>query len=235
MATSGEPSGYIPASTTPAEARSGRASFLAPQEQRYGAAVPAVSRQSRGEAQELPVPVPGNESRGSGSLGLVAVVNSMLGRSAPAAAPERPADGGGAPPGRASPGPASTKSKRAAARRGRSLTAAPRNSLAGTSRLFGMFSRSTPISCRELVAMTTTLPRRGELFPQRRDRSIADLATEIAATEASRARWLRVVEVLTEAGRQSRREQAMVGLAERKLQLLHSSYDTLAPRQPPDE
>src|SRR3954471_22254240 len=89
-------------------------------------------------------------------------------------------------------------------------------------------------SCRELVAMTTTSPRRGELFPQRRDRSIADLATEIAATEASRARWLRVVEALTEAGRQSRREQAMVGLAERKLQLLHSSYDTLAPRQSPD-
>jgi hypothetical protein len=77
--------------------------------------------------------------------------------------------------------------------------------------------------------MTTALPRRGELFAQRRDRAIADLEREIAATEATRARWLRAVEALTEAGRQSRREQAMARLAEQKLQLLHSSYDALAP------
>jgi hypothetical protein len=77
--------------------------------------------------------------------------------------------------------------------------------------------------------MTTTLPRRGDLLSQRRERAMADLQDEIAAAEASPARWLRAVEALTEAGRQCRREQARARLGEQKLQLLHSSYDALAP------
>ena len=81
--------------------------------------------------------------------------------------------------------------------------------------------------------MTTALPRRGELFPQRRDRAIADLEREIAAAEANRTRWLRVVEALTVAGRPCRREQAMVRLAERKLQMLRDSLEMLAAGQPP--
>jgi hypothetical protein len=81
--------------------------------------------------------------------------------------------------------------------------------------------------------LAESLLRRGELAPQRRDRAIVELEQAIAATEANRARWLRAVEALTEAGRQCRRELAMVRLAERKLQMLRDSREMLAAGQPP--
>jgi len=61
---------------------------------------------------------------------------------------------------------------------------------------------------------------RAALPPQRRDRAVAGLEKEIAAAEASYARWLGAAEASTAAGRRCRREQGMLRLAEQKLHLL---------------
>jgi hypothetical protein len=70
------------------------------------------------------------------------------------------------------------------------------------------------------------------LPPQRRDRVVAGLEKEIAAAEATCARWRRLSEELTAAGWQPRREQGMARVAARKLQLLRNSYEALAASRP---
>jgi hypothetical protein len=74
---------------------------------------------------------------------------------------------------------------------------------------------------------------RPELPPQRRTRAMADLEKQIAIAETTRARWFYMAQVLTEAGRQCRREQAMVRLAEEKLRMLRGSIQMLNGGHPP--
>jgi predicted lysophospholipase L1 biosynthesis ABC-type transport system permease subunit len=59
--------------------------------------------------------------------------------------------------------------------------------------------------------------------PQPRRRSLADLEAQITVAEGSRAQWQRMVEALTAANRPCRREQAMLRLAEQRLERLRRS------------
>jgi hypothetical protein len=69
---------------------------------------------------------------------------------------------------------------------------------------------------------------RREVGQQARRRSLADLEAQISVAEANRAQWLRMVEALTSASRPCRREQAMLRLADQRLERLRRSKVVLS-------
>ena len=75
--------------------------------------------------------------------------------------------------------------------------------------------------------MATPISIRNEAPAQGRPRALAIVDAQIPAAEATRDRWLKVVEALTGANRQCRREKAMLRWADQRLELLHRSRTIL--------
>ena len=80
---------------------------------------------------------------------------------------------------------------------------------------------STPINKADAHGDTDLIP--DEVPAQGRPRALATVDAQIPEAEASRDRWLKVVEALTGANRSCRREKAMLRWAEQRLELLHRS------------
>ena len=75
--------------------------------------------------------------------------------------------------------------------------------------------------------MASPISSRNVAPPQARSRTLAEVEAQIPAAEASRDRWLKVVETLAAAGRSCQREKAMLRWAEQRLELLRRSRKLL--------
>jgi hypothetical protein len=78
-----------------------------------------------------------------------------------------------------------------------------------------------PHGVAHLVSQCGSAPRHAT------PRALAELEAQIPAAEASRDRWLKVVETLTATGRSCRGEKAMLRSGERRLELLRRSRELL--------
>ncbi len=76
--------------------------------------------------------------------------------------------------------------------------------------------------------MTATQPLR----QQNRHRSIAELDLEISRAERTRAKWSLDVEGMAVAGRDQRRAQAMLKMADERLDMLRGSRSVLIVSEP---
>ena len=76
--------------------------------------------------------------------------------------------------------------------------------------------------------MTATQPLR----QQNRHRSIAELDLEISRAERTRAKWSLDVEGMAAAGRDQRRAQAMLKMADERLDMLRGSRSVLIVSEP---